>query len=207
MRDSPRHAALRWTVRATAPGLPIALVLGSPAMASASPPVTWDVAPPMSRLHALLLFGGVPLALFVLIVFLTVAPSVARGGDQARGVDRWATPQWFNGPRAGEPVEGAPQLPASNPGAVATGDSSATGGADSYAGAGAPAGDRRAPAGAATAGSARDEPATVGASTGRATHTTPEARGRPSSPDTDAGPSRDVVPVAADTGGGASARW
>jgi hypothetical protein len=51
----------------------------------------------MSALEALLLFGAVPLALFVLITAMALAPTVVRGGDQ-RGADRWATPQWFHSP-------------------------------------------------------------------------------------------------------------
>lgn len=180
---------LRYAVRVTAVSVPLVLVLGAPATASATAPVGWDGAPPVSLLEALLLFGGVPLGLFLLITFLTVAPGLARG-DRSGGVDRWATPQWFNGPRAGESVEGTA-------GPRALGGSAGTGGADSYAGASsadAPAPDD----GASGAGPAPTPPA------GQPTE---EARGRPPSPDADAGPARDVVPVAADTGGGASARW
>jgi hypothetical protein len=39
----------------------------------------WPDPPPMSTLHALLLFGGVPLAISVGIALLVVAPSLARG--------------------------------------------------------------------------------------------------------------------------------
>lgn len=94
------HSPLRNAVRATALSTPLVLALAVPATAWATPPVTWEDPPPMSMLHALLLFGGVPLGLVVLIALLTVAPSVARGSAPQRGVDRWATPQWFNGPRA-----------------------------------------------------------------------------------------------------------
>jgi len=93
------HSPLRSAARATALLTPLVLALTIPSAASASPPITWEEPPPMSALQALLLFGGVPLGLFVLITALTIAPSVARGGDQ-RGVDRWATPQWFHSPGA-----------------------------------------------------------------------------------------------------------
>ena len=39
----------------------------------------WPDPPPMSTLHALLLFGGVPLAISVGIALLVLAPSLARG--------------------------------------------------------------------------------------------------------------------------------
>jgi hypothetical protein len=39
----------------------------------------WPEPPPMSTLHALLLFGGVPIAISVGIALLVLAPSLARG--------------------------------------------------------------------------------------------------------------------------------
>jgi hypothetical protein len=48
----------------------------------------WPDPPPMSTLHALLLFGGVPLALSVLIALLVLAPSLARG-PRYRPAERW----------------------------------------------------------------------------------------------------------------------
>lgn len=220
---------LRYALRMTTVSVPLVLVLGVPATAFATTPVGWDEGPPVSPLEALLLFVGVPLGLFLLITFLTVAPSLARG-DRSRGVDRWATPQWFNGSRAGESVEGAgePQ---------ALGGSAGTGGADSYAGASSAQG--HSPAGGASAlahSPGGGAPVRAGSSVGGSSaggssvlahspaaghdpsgtgpggasppgQPTEEARGRRSSPDADAGPDRDVVPVAAATGGGASARW
>lgn len=52
----------------------------------------------MSKLHALLLFVGVPAGLFVLIALLVMAPSVAKGPRYRPGLSWWATPEWFGGP-------------------------------------------------------------------------------------------------------------
>jgi hypothetical protein len=48
----------------------------------------WPDPPPMSTLHALLLFGGVPLAISVGIALLVLAPSLARG-PRYRPAERW----------------------------------------------------------------------------------------------------------------------
>jgi hypothetical protein len=48
----------------------------------------WPEPPPMSTLHALLLFGGVPLAISVGIVLLVLAPSLARG-PRYRPAEQW----------------------------------------------------------------------------------------------------------------------
>jgi hypothetical protein len=48
----------------------------------------WPEPPPMSTLHALLLFGGLPLALSALIALLVLAPSLARG-PRYRPAERW----------------------------------------------------------------------------------------------------------------------
>ena len=93
----PLTRALRLTALAT----PLFWTVAAPSTALATTPVGWEEPPSISTLTALLLFVGVPLGLFLLIVGLTVAPSLARRGDQQQNVDRWATPQWFNGPAAG----------------------------------------------------------------------------------------------------------
>jgi hypothetical protein len=45
----------------------------------ADTPTTWPDPPPMSTLHALLLFVGVPFGISVGIALLVLAPSLARG--------------------------------------------------------------------------------------------------------------------------------
>ena len=60
-----------------------------------------DGAEPGSGLTALQTIGifiGIPLALFLLITLLVVAPSAARGPRYRPGVGWWAAPVWFNGP-------------------------------------------------------------------------------------------------------------
>jgi hypothetical protein len=52
----------------------------------------------MSTLHALLLFAGVPLALFVAISLLVMVPSIAKGPRYRPGLAWWAAPEWFGGP-------------------------------------------------------------------------------------------------------------
>ena len=52
----------------------------------------------LSVLETLLWFVGVPGALFVLIVLLVSAPSMARGPRYRPGLGWWAAPVWFNGP-------------------------------------------------------------------------------------------------------------
>jgi hypothetical protein len=51
-----------------------------------------------SVLETLFWFVGVPLALFLLIVLLVSAPSMARGPRYRPGLGWWAAPVWFNGP-------------------------------------------------------------------------------------------------------------
>ncbi|HSS67943.1 MAG TPA: hypothetical protein VLK34_05285 [Nocardioidaceae bacterium] len=48
----------------------------------------WPPPPPMSTLHALLLFGGVPIAISVGIALLVLAPSLARG-PRYRPAEQW----------------------------------------------------------------------------------------------------------------------
>jgi hypothetical protein len=47
----------------------------------------WPAPPPMSTLHALLLFGGVPLLVIVVVWLLVYAPSLARGSRYRPGQD------------------------------------------------------------------------------------------------------------------------
>ena len=86
----------------TALGLVAASVaLAGPA--SADVPEFWPEPDDVDPLHALLLLGGVPLLLFVVITFLVYAPSVVRGERIAPG-HQVPENQWLGGPRksAGE---------------------------------------------------------------------------------------------------------
>ena len=70
-------------------------------MLFADPPVTWPDAPPLSPLHVVLLFAGVPLLLTAVIVLLVYAPSMARGPRYRPGLAWRAPPEWFAGPEQG----------------------------------------------------------------------------------------------------------
>jgi hypothetical protein len=78
----------------------------------------WPPPPPMSTLHALLLFGGVPLAISVAIALLVLAPSLARG-PRYRPAESWDADAEIFGesPRidGGQPAGAAPQLTAGAP--------------------------------------------------------------------------------------------
>lgn len=63
---------------------------------------------PISLVEALLWLAGVPLLLYILIVLLVSAPSMAKGPRYRPGVGWWAAPVWFNGPEdADSAVRGA----------------------------------------------------------------------------------------------------
>jgi hypothetical protein len=64
----------------------------------ADTPATWRNPPPMSTLHALLLFVGVPAGLFVVITLLVMAPSIVRGPRYRPGQQWFAEPEWFGAP-------------------------------------------------------------------------------------------------------------
>ncbi|HET7328253.1 MAG TPA: hypothetical protein VFJ14_13325 [Nocardioidaceae bacterium] len=86
--------ALRRAARVSVVAAPAAVLLAaSPAFADT--PASWQDPAPMSPLTALLVFVGIPLALFVTIALLTLAPSLIRGDRQQRGVTSWTEPDWF----------------------------------------------------------------------------------------------------------------
>lgn len=64
-------------------------------MTLADTPMTWTDPPPMSTLHGLLFFGGIPLLVFVTISLLVMAPSLARGPRYRPGQGWDAAPVQF----------------------------------------------------------------------------------------------------------------
>jgi hypothetical protein len=52
----------------------------------------------LNVIQTLLIFVGIPLALFVGIALLASAPSMVRGPRYRPGLGWWAAPVWFNGP-------------------------------------------------------------------------------------------------------------
>jgi hypothetical protein len=63
----------------------------------AEAPSTWQDPPPMSTLHALLLFVGAPALIIALVSLLVIAPSLARGPRYRPGQEWDAQPEWFGG--------------------------------------------------------------------------------------------------------------
>ncbi|MBA2772886.1 MAG: hypothetical protein H0U36_02420 [Nocardioidaceae bacterium] len=64
----------------------------------ADPPTTWVDPAPISTLHALLFFGGIPLLIIAAITLLVMAPSLAKGPRYRPGQDWDVEPYWFHGP-------------------------------------------------------------------------------------------------------------
>jgi hypothetical protein len=89
----------RFAARASLPLVALGLaLLAVPAHADVAE--GWSNPDDVSALHALLLLGGVPLLLFVLIGLAVYVPALVRGEDvspTAVGVES----QWIGGPRAG----------------------------------------------------------------------------------------------------------
>ncbi len=94
---------LRRILRGSALALPVGSVLMT-SPAPAATPATWGDPPPMSVLEALLIFGGIPLAIIFGVTLLVLAPSLVRGDRQQRGVSSWTEPQWFGGPADAVPA-------------------------------------------------------------------------------------------------------
>jgi len=95
------HSQLRRIARAATASVAVATVVVSPLIAMpayADVPEGWSDPDPVDGLQALLVLGGIPLALFLVITLLVLAPSLARGerlGSAAPGNE------WFGGPRTG----------------------------------------------------------------------------------------------------------
>lgn len=84
-----------------------AVVLGLAGPASADVPEGWSDPAPVSPLHALLLLGGVPLLLFVVIALLVLVPGLMKGERLTPGAASHED-QWFGGPRSGTAELAAP---------------------------------------------------------------------------------------------------
>lgn len=73
---------------------PLGVLLAAPP-ALADTPAAWEDPEPMSTLAALLIFVGLPLALFVVISVLAYAPTLIHGSRAQRGATSWTDPAWF----------------------------------------------------------------------------------------------------------------
>lgn len=89
----PRRLLRTATVAAVATA--VLLAVAAPATAT---PENWPAADSVDLLGAILLLGGVPLAVFVLIGLAVYAPSVARGESLSFGPPEPKS-QWLGGPR------------------------------------------------------------------------------------------------------------
>lgn len=94
----PRAAARRLTLAGLLWLLGTLLLAGP---ASADVPVGWSENPEdVNPVYAVLVLGGIPLLLFVLIGLAVYVPSLARGERITPGVSPMAD-QWLGGPRKG----------------------------------------------------------------------------------------------------------
>lgn len=76
----------------------VALSLLVAAPAGAEVPEGWSNPEPVSIMHALLVLGGIPLLLFVLITLAVYIPALVRGERVAPGAPALEN-QWLGGPR------------------------------------------------------------------------------------------------------------
>jgi hypothetical protein len=97
-------AALVWLVGAAT------IVTAGPA--AADTPEGWPEEEPIDKVQMLLVLGGIPLLVFLVVVALVYAPALARGESIAPGQQE-RDPEWIGGPRktpdelAGPDTEGS----------------------------------------------------------------------------------------------------
>ena len=92
-----------------------AAVLATAGPAGADVPEGWSDPEPVNMLHALLVLGGIPLALFVLITALTYLPAMARG-ERVNPTAPTVENQWLGGPRKSTAELAAPDTETSEAG-------------------------------------------------------------------------------------------
>ena len=99
MKPAPTACAVR---RALTAGAAVAVLVASSLAlagpASAEPAEGWPETEPVDGLQALLVLGGIPLLLFVVIVVATYLPALIRGESITPGGSS-AEDQWLGGPR------------------------------------------------------------------------------------------------------------
>ena len=95
-----RQPIVRHVTRATV--VTLGLVLGSlSAPAWAAAPTSWEPDPPVSTLHYLLIFFGIPLAIAAVLFLLVYLPSMTRGHSTEPALAFHKESEWFGGPRKG----------------------------------------------------------------------------------------------------------
>lgn len=91
------HTGLRRTCALLLGGVLVAVVA---APASADVPEGWSHPTPVNPVHAVLLLGGVPLLIIIVVSLLIFGPGFIRGERSRRG-GQVREDQWFGGPRRG----------------------------------------------------------------------------------------------------------
>ncbi len=86
------------SVAAAATAVLLTTLLAGPAAYAANQDDGQQTGGGLSVIQTLLIFVGIPSALFVTIALLASAPSMARGPRYRPGLGWWAAPVWFNGP-------------------------------------------------------------------------------------------------------------
>jgi hypothetical protein len=85
-------------------------------MIFADAPATWEDPDHGSGLELLLILGGVPLAIILLIALFTYLPSMMRGTSTEPALAFQQKPEWFGGPRRGtDAVDGQPEAATESP--------------------------------------------------------------------------------------------
>ncbi len=106
----------RFAARASLPLVALGLALfASPA--HAEPAEGWTNVEDVSTLHALLLLGGIPLLLFVLIGLAVYLPALVRGEDVSPTGSAAGESQWLGGPRHAKEIASADAQPSETGGA------------------------------------------------------------------------------------------
>lgn len=115
-RNTPPGTLGRRAVTVLAPVLALVVsvlvLIGAADAAYAEAPRQWPATPSVSPLYVVLVLGGIPAGLFVVISLLVYLPSMRRGETYRPGQAWRGEPTWFGGPRGGvQAVEDQPSLP------------------------------------------------------------------------------------------------
>ncbi len=92
------NAVRRLLAAAASLGLAAAAILITAAPASADTPEGWPKEEPIDFVEMLLVLGGIPLLVFLVIVALAYGPALARGESVKPGAQPLES-QWLGGPR------------------------------------------------------------------------------------------------------------
>jgi len=129
-RPSPTsHPVARRAARVLAI-TPAIAVTGLTGTAFATAPNTWEPAPTVGVLNALIVFVAIPLGLFLLITLLVCIPYMRKGESYQPGQVWRSEPEWFGGPRGG--VDAVDQTPPAAVGAGQSGSAADQGGASGH---------------------------------------------------------------------------